>query len=160
MGTANVNPLANQPPPEVKALLPQQLYEIMRGVGFSQKTAITMTAIALRESAGIPTAFNGNLATGDRSYGLLQINMKDPDVAALVYRDVLKIIPDPKIRPEQLEAPLLDPVTNATAGFLLSNGGRLALINEAWYINRPGPYHDRYNLHLQEAQAGALASAL
>lgn len=158
MGTANVNPLASQPPPEAKPLLAQQIYEIMRGAGFSQKAAITMTAIARRESAGIPTAFNGDTTTGDRSYGLLQINMRDPNVAALVYRDVLNIVPISDT--SQREAALFDPATNAKAAFLLSNGGKIALINLLWYINRPGPYQDRYNLHLPEAQAAALLSAI
>ena len=40
-----------------------------------------MTAIALRESAGDPNAFNGDAATGDRSYGLWQINMRDAGIA-------------------------------------------------------------------------------
>ncbi len=39
-------------------------------------------AIALRESAGYPAAYNGNAATGDDSYGLTQINWKVPGIVA------------------------------------------------------------------------------
>jgi hypothetical protein len=93
---------------------------------------------------------NDDPATGDRSYGLLQINMADPNVAALVQSKVLLGSP---------EAGLLDPNRNAQAGFLMW-GGNNSNLNVAWYINRAGPYQDRYNSHLPAAQAAALTSAL
>lgn len=108
-------------------------------------------AIALRESAGDPMAFNGDSSTGDRSYGLLQINMLDKNVAALIDREVLKGRP---------ETQLLDPDTNAQAGFVLSGGAsvtpaqRIANMRLAWYFDRinadgsPSPYKTRYESHL------------
>lgn len=131
-------------------LTPLQIFEVMRGAGFPSTVAVTMTAIALRESAGDPNALNNDSATGDRSYGLLQINMKDPNVAALIQSKVLL---------GSSEAGLLDPNKNAQAGYLLW-GGKNSNLNVAWYINRPGPYQDRYNSHLPAAQAAALTSAL
>ncbi|HLW77240.1 MAG TPA: transglycosylase SLT domain-containing protein [Bryobacteraceae bacterium] len=126
----------------------QQIYFAMRWAGFPPHVAVTMTAIALRESAGDPNAFNGNEATGDRSYGLLQINMRDPNVAALLTKEIPAVADD--------ERALLDPDTNAKAGFLLW-GGRNSNLNLAWYINREGPYQERYESHLPAVQAVALA---
>lgn len=124
-----------------------QIFELMRRAGFSVLLAIVMTAIALRESSGKPGAFNGDAATGDRSYGLLQINERDHNVAALM----VKIgITD--------EKQLLDPAVNARAGFALW-GGRNANLDEAWYITRPG-YKERYEAQLPLAIAAALASSL
>lgn len=129
------------------ALTGKEIYPIMVGAGFPHEIAVTMTAIALRESAGDPNAFNGNAATGDRSYGLLQINMKDPNVAAALVKAFPQLGTDEKA--------LLDPNLNAKAAHLLW-GGRNSNLALAWYINRVGPYKDRYEMHLPEAQAAAL----
>lgn len=124
-----------------------QIFEVMRRAGFSVLLAIVMTAIALRESGGRVDAFNGNAKTGDRSYGLLQINERDHNVAALM----VKIgITD--------EKQLFDPAVNARAGFALW-GGRNASLDEAWYILRPG-YKERYEANLPLAIAAALTSPL
>jgi hypothetical protein len=124
-----------------------QIYELMRGAGFPGVVAVTMTAIALRESSGNPAAYNGNEATGDKSYGLLQINMLD------------------KLGPARLAAfgiaaafELFDPRVNAAAGFVLW-GGLMANLKLCWYIDR-GVYQTRYESHLPAAQTAALASAL
>jgi len=122
-----------------------QILLYMKSAGFPETVAVTMTAIALRESAGDPNAFNGDPATGDRSYGLLQINMKSPQVAALINQTVLHG-GDEKL--------LLDPATNAKAGFLLW-GGNNKNLEIAWYINR-GLYQTRYEAHLPAAQSAAL----
>jgi hypothetical protein len=42
--------------------------------GFSGEELITLVSLAGRESGFRPNAYNGNLATGDNSYGLWQIN--------------------------------------------------------------------------------------
>jgi hypothetical protein len=119
------------------------IYAVMRGAGFPPHVAVTMTAIALRESGGNPKAFNGNEKTGDRSYGLLQINMLDKNVAKLMEAHGIS------------EQALTDPEANARAGFLLWSG-RTHNLDLAWYINRAGPYKIRYESHLPEAQAAAL----
>lgn len=53
-----------------------QIYQLARGVGFPPVEAALMTAIALRESSGVTTAWNDNYKEGgrDNSSGLWQIN--------------------------------------------------------------------------------------
>jgi hypothetical protein len=118
----------------------REILEVMRNAGFPVETAIIMTAIALRESAGNPDAFNGNDKTGDRSYGLLQINM-------------FGSLAEPRMKLFGLtdEKQLFDPAVNAHAGFKIW-GGNDKNLDVAWYINRPGIYRDRYLGHLPEAQ--------
>jgi hypothetical protein len=134
----------------------QQIYEFMRTAGFPQKIAVTMTAIALRESAGDPTVVNNNTETGDRSYGLLQINMLDENVREDIYKSWN--LPVPVIPDILTESKLLDPLTNAKAAFLLY-GGSVNNLNIAWYIKKQ-PYQTKYEVHLPEAQNAALMSAL
>jgi Lysozyme like domain len=127
-------------------MTPLQIYETMRRAGFPPVVAVTMTAIALRESAGNPDVINNTPKTGDLSYGLLQINL----LGALA--DRMKSFGITK--GEQL----LDPATNAHAGFVLWNG-KNSNLDVAWYITRDN-YRQRYESHLPAAQAAALASSL
>ena len=126
-------------------MLTKDIYNLMKKVGFPAEVAVTMTAIALRESGGSPNAFNGNTTTGDRYYGLLQINMLDKNVAALLHKNNIAVTN---------EKELLDPEVNARAGFLLwgKNNNNLKL---AWYITKP-KYKERYESHLPEVQMVAL----
>lgn len=85
-----------------------QIYALARGAGFNPQEAEVMTAIALRESAGNPTAHNPDSTTGDNSYGLWQINMLG------------------SMGPQRMKAyglsryeDLFDPATNARAAYLL-----------------------------------------
>jgi hypothetical protein len=105
-----------------------------------------MTAIALRESGGDPAAFNDNPKTGDRSYGLLQIDML---TLGSKYMKAFGITE---------EKELLDPDVNAHAGFVLW-AGKNKNLNVAWYISRPG-YKARYEKNLPAAQAAALESGI
>jgi hypothetical protein len=122
-----------------------EIYRVARAAGFPPVVAVTMTAIALRESSGDPAAFNGHTATGDRSYGLWQINM-----LGRLSESRLKLfgIAD--------EKELLDPAVNARAAFALWNGDNRNL-SVCWYIDHPGVYQSRYESHLPAAQAAALA---
>lgn len=125
-----------------------QIYALARAAGFPAVVAVTMTAIALRESAGKSDAFNGNAKTGDRSYGLWQINMAgklaSTRLAAFGITD---------------EKQLLDPATNAHAAFVLW-ARKNQNLSICWYIDRAGIYRDRYESHLAAAQAAALAGEL
>lgn len=140
-------------------LTTRAIFDIMRKAGFPNTIgpdrvhtiAEMMTAIALRESSGDPDAFNGNTKTGDRSYGLLQINMRSPQVNALLTRDIPGTKADEKI--------LFDPAINAQAGFLLYDGHANNL-NIAWYINHGGNYQKRYEANLPAAVAASLESPL
>lgn len=132
----------------IMLMTPAEIYRVARAAGFPQFVAVTMTAIALRESGGDPTAFNGDAKTGDRSYGLWQINMFGKLAAS---RMKLFGIVD--------EKELLIPAVNARAAFLLWGHDNRNL-SVAWYIDHPGPYQDRYESHLAAAQAAALAEPL
>lgn len=125
-----------------------EIYAIARAAGFPPVVAVTMTAIALRESSGDPNAFNGNSVTHDRSYGLWQINM----AGALAAQRM-------KAFGITGENKLLDPATNAHAAFVLWAGSNKNL-STCWYINRPGMYQDRYESHLAAAQAAAIAAGV
>ena len=57
------------------SLSDRELKELLQAVGFEGEALKTAWAIAKRESNGRPFAFNGNLNTGDNSYGIFQINM-------------------------------------------------------------------------------------
>lgn len=123
-----------------------QIYALARAAGFPPVVAVTMTAIALRESSGNPTVFNGDASTGDRSYGLWQINMF---AGLAAQRLKLFGITD--------EKQLFDPATNAHAAFVLW-GGSMKNLSTAWYIDHPGLYQTRYESHLPAAQAAAIAA--
>ncbi len=134
------------------ALTPKQLYQTFRRAGFPPHLAVTMGAIALRESSGVPDAYNGNKTTGDRSYGLLQINMLDKNVSTFINDTVLR---------GQAEGRLLDPDMNAQAGYALW-GKRNSNLDIAWYIGRVNKdgtdtdYKKRYESHLPAMQKAAL----
>jgi hypothetical protein len=127
-------------------LSPAAIYKLAIQAGFPSVVATTMTAIALRESAGVPSAYNGDSATGDDSWGLLQINLAG---ALKAPRMKLFGITD--------ESQLLDPLTNMRAGYKLWAGNNKNL-SLAWYIDHPGVYQTRYESHLPAAQTAALAS--
>jgi hypothetical protein len=56
-------------------LTDSQLVELLKAVGFKGQGLKTAWAVAKAESNGRPFAFNGNVNTGDSSYGIFQINM-------------------------------------------------------------------------------------
>lgn len=149
-------------------LTADQIHAVMAKAGFSTTEEISpgvtiaacMTAIALRESAGYPAAYNGPpeykgvTATGDRSYGLTQINMGNADVYATI---APMLTDDNEVVNEQA---LFVPAINALAAYRLSRGGNRTDIDIAWYIDRAGTsYQSRYLAHLPEAQAAARFAA-
>jgi hypothetical protein len=125
----------------------REIISVMRKGGWGPYFDCMISAIALRESGGDPAAFNGDAATGDESYGLLQLNLLRNTQALMT----LYGITDKK--------QLFDPLTNARAGWLLSGGAqvtpaqRLANMRTAWYFDRatngqPTQYKIRYEQHL------------
>lgn len=118
-----------------------QIFQTAAGAGFPADVATQMTAIALRESAGCPTAHNPG--PGEDSYGLWQINVQgNPTLLSRLG------LSDPTA--------LYDPATNARAAFMLY-GGNPANLNVAWYIDQPG-YAEAYQANLPAAVAAANAS--
>jgi hypothetical protein len=94
-------------------LLDIELKQLLQAVGFEGEALRTAWAIAKRESNGRPFAFNGNVNTGDNSYGIFQINM------------IGQLGPD---RREKFglksNAELFNPVKNAQITYYMSNGGQ------------------------------------
>lgn len=89
-----------------------ELVEMLKIVGFKGKGLKIAWAVAKAESNGRPLAYNGNIKTGDSSFGVFQINMlKDlgPD-----RRDKFKL---------DHNADLFNPVINAQAAFYMTDGG-------------------------------------
>lgn len=89
-----------------------QLIELLKAVGFKGKGLRTAWAVAKAESNGQPIRFNGNIKTGDSSFGLFQINMigdLGPD-----RRDRFNI---------DYNAQLLNPVVNAEIVYKMTQGG-------------------------------------
>jgi hypothetical protein len=88
------------------------LIELLKTVGFKGKALRSACAIAKAESNGRPLAFNGNLKTGDSSYGMFQINM------------IGELGPD---RREKFDlssnAELFNPVTNAQVALHMTKSG-------------------------------------
>ena len=91
---------------------PNQILQILQQAGFRGEGLKTAFAIAMRESGGNPDAFNGNASTGDKSYGLFQINM-------------LGGLGPSRMRQFGLssENQLFDPLTNARVAYQMSRGG-------------------------------------
>jgi len=89
-----------------------QLIQLLKTVGFKGKALRSACAIAKAESNGRPLAFNGNLKTGDSSYGMFQINM------------IGELGPD---RREKFDlssnAELFNPVTNAQVALHMTKSG-------------------------------------
>ncbi len=133
-------------------LAPLAILQYAKAAGFEPALLPTMTAIALRESGGDPTAHNGNAATGDDSYGLWQINWKVPEIRLLLNQQGIVDA-----------SALLDPAINAKAAHLLY-GGKFSNLKIAWYIYDNEPQHAlaqaRYESHLPAAQLAALHNAL
>ena len=102
-----------------------QVYALARDAGFPPETARKMVAIAQRESSFRTDVVGTINAAKERSYGLWQINLKDPSVRALMQRNGIT------------EGNILSPDVNAKAAYLLW-GGNDRNLDTAWYIDRVG----------------------
>lgn len=90
---------------------PVNLLQTLQQAGFRGPGLARAWAHAMVESGGNPNAFNGNSGTGDRSWGLFQINTLG-NLSGRVKQFGLKS-----------ERDLLDPATNARVAFQMSRGG-------------------------------------
>jgi hypothetical protein len=93
-------------------LTDEQLIDMLKAVGFKGKALRSACAIAKAESNGRPLAFNGNINTGDSSYGVFQINM-------------LGGLGSDRREKFELDsnAELLNPVVNAQIALHMTKGG-------------------------------------
>lgn len=98
---------------DATSLTDSQLVELLKAVGFEGQGLKTAWAVAKAESNGRPFAFNGNVKTGDSSYGIFQINM------------IGDLGPDRKDKFNlDLNAELFSPVKNAEIVFHMTKGGK------------------------------------
>ena len=95
-----------------RPLGPNQLKKVLEEVGFKGEGLRIAWAVAMRESRGHRNAHNGDHSTGDNSYGLFQINMRDE----LGYKRREKF----QIENEDL----FDPFKNARITYRMTDGGR------------------------------------
>lgn len=94
------------------SLTDRQLVELLKAVGFKGEGLKTAWAVAKAESNGRPFAFNGNVKTGDSSYGIFQINM------------IGNLGPDRRDKFElDLNAELFSPVKNAKIVYHMTKRG-------------------------------------
>lgn len=89
-----------------------ELKELLKAVGFEGASLKVAWTVAMKESNGRPLAFNGDLSTGDKSYGIFQINM-------------LGDLGEDRRGRYDLDSnrDLFDPVTNAQVAFEMTRGG-------------------------------------
>lgn len=126
-------------------LPPTTIYALARGAGFPPDVAVTMTAIALKESGGDPQAYNG--LPPDDSYGLWQINMIDtPSYPLGAQRRAQWGL--------NSNDELFDPATNARAAYSIWGGDNRNL-DVGWAIWRNAGEHARYTAQLPAAEAAA-----
>jgi hypothetical protein len=102
-----------------KTLTDAQLISVLKSAGFKGQQLKEAWAIAKRESGGRPGAFNGNASTGDKSYGLFQINMIGNLGPTRMAKFELSAYED-----------LFDPYRNAEIAYYMSQGGKNW---SAWY---------------------------
>ena len=96
-----------------KSLTDKDLVVLLKAVGFKGKALPEAWAIAKKESQGRPLDFNGNRRTGDKSYGLFQINMiGELGPARRAYYGL------------KSNNQLFDPIVNATVAYKMSDGGK------------------------------------
>lgn len=113
-----------------KSLDEAELKALLKAVGFEGKALRTAWAVAMKESNGRPRAHNGDLSTGDNSYGIFQINMLGN--LGEDRRDKFDL---------ETNRELFDPVTNAQIAFHMTGGG---VDWSSWKIHAGGNNGERF----------------
>jgi len=90
----------------------EELAKMLSTVGFEGRALKVAWAVVKKESNGRPLAFNGNVKTGDNSYGIFQINMIGG--LGVARRDKYEL---------NSNKDLFDPVVNAQIAYLMSDEG-------------------------------------
>ena len=91
----------------------EELAKMLSTIGFEGRALKVAWAVVKKESNGRPLAFNGNVKTGDNSYGIFQINMIGG--LGVARRDKFDL---------DSNKDLFDPVVNAQIAYYMSNEGR------------------------------------
>ena len=90
----------------------EELAKMLSTIGFEGRALKVAWAVVKKESNGRPLAFNGNVKTGDNSYGIFQINMIGG--LGVARRDKFDL---------NSNKDLFDPVVNAQIAYFMSNEG-------------------------------------
>ena len=90
----------------------EEIAKMLSTVGFEGRALKVAWAVVKKESNGRPLAFNGNVKTGDNSYGIFQINMIGG--LGVARRDKYDL---------NSNKDLFDPVVNAQIAYHMSNEG-------------------------------------
>lgn len=93
-------------------LAAKDLKDLLWAVGFEGIALKTAWAVARVESNGRPLALNDNTRTGDKSYGIFQINMLGN--LGVDRKDKFELVSNKE---------LFDPVTNAEITYYMTKGG-------------------------------------
>ena len=94
------------------AFTDEELVKMLSTIGFEGRALKVAWAVVKKESNGRPLAFNGNVKTGDNSYGIFQINMIGG--LGVARRDKFDL---------DSNKDLFDPVVNAQIAYYMSNEG-------------------------------------
>ena len=116
------------PPAPQPGLSFDQIARAAYQAGFRGQALAWMTAIAMRESGGRTNAYNGNVRTGDNSWGLWQINTIGGNGA-----NIRRILQSLGYSGDFQD--LYNPVVNAQVAYKLSSGGTNF---EPWRSRSPG----------------------
>ena len=124
----------------------EELVRMLSTIGFEGKALKVAWAVVKKESNGRPLAFNGNVKTGDNSYGIFQINMIGG--LGVARRDKFDL---------DSNKDLFDPVVNAQIAYYMSNEGSDW---SAWGVGK-FPYNGdtnqaMYNLWITKFPEGAI----
>ena len=128
------------------AFTDEELVRMLSTIGFEGKALKVAWAVVKKESNGRPLAFNGNVKTGDNSYGIFQINMIGG--LGVARRDKFDL---------DSNKDLFDPVVNAQIAYYMSNEGTDW---SAWGVGK-FPYNGNtdqamYNLWITKFPEGAI----
>jgi hypothetical protein len=107
-----MNKFSNETYSSSEMLAPEDLKDLLWAVGFEGTALKTAWAVARVESNGRPLALNDNKSTGDKSYGIFQINMLGE--LGIDRLEKFKLVSNKE---------LFDPVTNAEITYYMTKGG-------------------------------------
>ena len=108
-----INKFSNDTYKHSEMLTPEDLKDLLWAVGFEGIALKTAWSVARVESNGRPMALNDNIKTGDKSYGIFQINMLGD--LGLVRKEKFNLVSNKE---------LFDPVTNAEITYYMTKGGK------------------------------------
>ena len=108
-----INKFSNDTYKHSEMLPAEDLKDLLWAVGFEGIALKTAWAVARVESNGRPMALNDDKSTGDKSYGIFQINMLGD--LGVVRKEKFDLVSNKE---------LFDPVTNAEITYYMTKGGK------------------------------------